>query len=349
MEAFYSFNERFAKIRSKRIKKAIKGITGKSFLDADESEQDNPSTSKTIKKKEASSSSHARGREKRKNDYGVMGSQEDNIIDNTNSLAETVENTRENNNTTKIKRGSSCGRPKGRGRSRTTAGSDATINQEDYEIEYSTSASDEDSCKRHSNSYGSEGRALRRSSRKRKQVTYMEDGHEAYGNDVPMHQNDENNPGQPAAAADVAGEDTGFNIYHQDTSELNSSQMHTGAGITEDINEDSQRFELREDNQVDSTPKDYLFNGGGFCMEGEGEGDEQEPACDQSGAEVEPGPSGPCGAMDEVSESASISTAMECTENARMEARGASSSQQRRKASRGLSAMPTLIKRRRKS
>jgi DNA excision repair protein ERCC-5 len=162
MEAFYSFNERFAKIRSKRIKKAIKGITGKSFLDADESEQDNPSTSKTIKKKEASSSSHARGREKRKNDYGVMGSQEDNIIDNTNSLAETVENTRENNNTTKIKRGSSCGRPKGRGRSRTTAGSDATINQEDYEIEYSTSASDEDSCKRHSNSYGSEGRALRR-------------------------------------------------------------------------------------------------------------------------------------------------------------------------------------------
>lgn len=185
------------------------------------------------------------------------------------------------------------------------------------------------------------------SSRKRKQVTYMEDGHEAYDNDVPMHQNDENNPGQPAAAADVAGEDTGFNIYHQDTSELNSSQMHAGAGITEDINEDSQRFELREDNQVDSTPKDYLFNGGGFCMEGEG--DEQEPACDQSGAEVEPGPSGPCGAMDEVSESASISTAMECTENARMEARGVSSSQQRRKASRGLSAMPTLIKRRRKS
>ncbi|XP_061337655.1 DNA repair protein UVH3 [Gastrolobium bilobum] len=29
LEAFYSFNERFAKIRSKRIKKAVKGITGK--------------------------------------------------------------------------------------------------------------------------------------------------------------------------------------------------------------------------------------------------------------------------------------------------------------------------------
>jgi len=29
LEAFYSFNERFAKICSKRIKKAVKGITGK--------------------------------------------------------------------------------------------------------------------------------------------------------------------------------------------------------------------------------------------------------------------------------------------------------------------------------
>ncbi|KAG0552283.1 hypothetical protein BDA96_01G495200 [Sorghum bicolor] len=352
MEAFYSFNERFAKIRSKRIKKAIKGITGKSFLDTDEPEPDNPSTSKTIKKKEANSSSHARGRGKRKNNSGIrnMESQEDNVGD-TNSLADTVEITRENNNTTKRKRGSPCGRSKGRGRSRTNAGNDATISQEDYEIEYSTSASDEDSCKRHSNSYGSEGRALRRSSRKRKQVTYMEDGHEAYDNDVPMHQNDENNPGQAAAVADMAGEDTGFNLYHQDTSELNSSRMHIGAGTTEDINEDSQDFELREDNQVDSAPKDYLFSGGGFCME-EGEGNEQEPAGHQSGAEIEPEPSGPCDAMDGVSEScksASLSTAGECTENASMEARGASSSQQRRKASRGFSAMPTLTKRRRKS
>ncbi|XP_019460777.1 PREDICTED: DNA repair protein UVH3 isoform X1 [Lupinus angustifolius] len=33
LEAFYSFNERFAKIRSKRIKKAVKGITGKQPAD----------------------------------------------------------------------------------------------------------------------------------------------------------------------------------------------------------------------------------------------------------------------------------------------------------------------------
>jgi len=33
LEAFYTFNERFAKIRSQRIKKAVKGITGKCSTD----------------------------------------------------------------------------------------------------------------------------------------------------------------------------------------------------------------------------------------------------------------------------------------------------------------------------
>lgn len=33
LEAFYTFNERFAKIRSRRIKKAVKGITGKPSLE----------------------------------------------------------------------------------------------------------------------------------------------------------------------------------------------------------------------------------------------------------------------------------------------------------------------------
>ena len=174
-------------------------------------------------------------------------------------------------------------------------------------------------------------------------MTYMEDGNEADGSDAPVHQNDENDPGEAAANT----EDSGFNLVHQ-TSELNSNQMHTDIGPAEDINEDSQRFELNEGRQ-DLAPKDYLFSGGGFCME---DGDELEPAGDRCGAEMEKlGKSNPSDDMMEVSDSgksASLSTAEECTENAGMEARGASS-QQRRKASRGLSAMPTLTKRRRKS
>ncbi|PSR87598.1 DNA repair protein [Actinidia chinensis var. chinensis] len=54
LEAFYSFNERFAKIRSKRIKKAVKGITGKkSFELMDDSVQD---ASKSRKKRRVSPS-----------------------------------------------------------------------------------------------------------------------------------------------------------------------------------------------------------------------------------------------------------------------------------------------------
>ncbi|CAN6285269.1 unnamed protein product [Urochloa humidicola] len=351
MEAFYSFNERFAKIRSKRIKKAIKGITGKSFPDTDEPEKDNPNTSKTTKKKDPSSSSRGRGRGKKNDSSEIrnMESPEDKETGDPNSFSDMVEITKESNITNKRKKGRPSGCSKGRGRSRKNAGHDATGSQVDSDMKYSSSASDEDSHKTHAGDYKSEGIAPRRSNRKRKQVTYMEDGDEA-GNDVLVHQNDENDPGQGAANTDMVGEDAELNLVQQDTSELNSNKMHTDTSTAEAINEDSQDFELHEDHQIDSAPKDYLFTGGGFCME---DGDEQEPAGDQCGAEMEkPVTSDPSDDMIGVSDSgksASLSTAGECTENAGMEARGASSPQQRRKASRGLTAMPTLTKRRRNS
>ncbi|KAF8718001.1 hypothetical protein HU200_025467 [Digitaria exilis] len=350
MEAFYSFNERFAKIRSKRIQKAIKGITGKNFPDTDQPEQDSPSTSKTIKKKDARSSSRGRGRGKRNNSSEIRNTEspEDKETGDANSFAE----------------------------------------------------------ERCIPNYKSEGIAPRRpmrckishyvicfpvlflqSSRKRKQVTYMEDGDEADDNNVPVHRNDENGPGHAA--------DAELNLVHQDSSELNSNQMHTDTGAAQDINEDSQGFESREEQQadlapkdylftgggfymddgdeqesagnrsgaemaepatsdpcddIDGAPKDYLFTGGGFCME---DGNEQEPSGDRSGAEMaEPGTSDPCDEMDGLPDSGKsvrLSTAAECTENASMDVQGASSSEQKRKASRGLSAMPMLTKRTRKS
>ncbi|KAL6649430.1 hypothetical protein ACP70R_013654 [Stipagrostis hirtigluma subsp. patula] len=343
MEAFYSFNERFAKIRSKRIKTAIKGITGKNFPETDEPEQDSPSTGKIKKKKEATSSSRARGRGKRNNnaEHGNLESQEDN--NDTVSFADTCELAKENNISNKRRKGSPSSHSKGRGRSRTDARDETTGRQE-----VSTSALDEDSLKRHTESYRSEGMSLRRSSRKRKQVTYMEDGHEADDNDVPVHQNDENDPRQAAADTVMAGQDTQSSLIPEDISEPNSNDMHTDPGSAEDINEGSEGFELREDHQTDPAPKDYLFTGGGFCTE---DGDEQDPADNGSGAEVEHGTSGACEDTDGVSDtgkSMSLSTTVERTENASVEAQGASS-QQRRKGSRGLSAMPTLSKRRRKS
>ncbi|KAJ1424723.1 hypothetical protein SESBI_11430 [Sesbania bispinosa] len=50
LEAFYNFNERFAKIRSKRIKKAVKGINGKQNLDLIDDSAENLSKSKKNKR-----------------------------------------------------------------------------------------------------------------------------------------------------------------------------------------------------------------------------------------------------------------------------------------------------------
>lgn len=52
LEAFYTFNERFAKIRSKRISKAVKGIAGsKASKLIDENEEDKPNRKKRKKVK----------------------------------------------------------------------------------------------------------------------------------------------------------------------------------------------------------------------------------------------------------------------------------------------------------
>uniref|UniRef100_A0A0D9Z3M6 DNA repair protein UVH3 n=1 Tax=Oryza glumipatula TaxID=40148 RepID=A0A0D9Z3M6_9ORYZ len=346
MEAFYSFNERFAKIRSKRIKKAIKGITGKSFLETDELDHDSPSTSNTSKKKERTSSGRGRAKGQRTKDVGPgnTGNQDYDIVD---SLVDAGEHTTEKSTSSKKRTANSSGGSRGKGRRSMNAAHVIIGNGEDSDV--SNLASDEDSHIRHTNDYESEGLTLRRSNRKRKQVTYAEDGQEADDNDVSIHQIDENQ-GQGTLEEDMchmAGLDTQSNLLHQDTSELNIDQTHTDPS---DMNEDPSGFELPEDCHTDTAPKDYLFTGGGFCME---EGDEQDTGVDQSGAEMEHETRDACEGIDEVSESQSgksmsYSATGEGTENANTEARGASSSQGRN-ASRGSGAVPKLTKRRRKS
>ena len=174
MEAFYSFNERFAKIRSKRIKKAIKGITGKSFPDTDEPEQDNPGTSKTTTKKDARSSSRGRVRGKKDSSSEIrnMESPEDKETVDPNGFADMDELTKENNNTNKRNKGRPSGCSKGKGRNRKNAGYDAKGSQVDSDTKYS-SASDEDSHKRHTSNYKSEGIAPRRVGSSNSVLTFL--------------------------------------------------------------------------------------------------------------------------------------------------------------------------------
>lgn len=56
LEAFYTFNERFAKIRSKRIKKAVKGITGNQSLELTDDAPQEVSRSKNKRKATADKS-----------------------------------------------------------------------------------------------------------------------------------------------------------------------------------------------------------------------------------------------------------------------------------------------------
>uniref|UniRef100_A0ACD5TVH4 Uncharacterized protein n=1 Tax=Avena sativa TaxID=4498 RepID=A0ACD5TVH4_AVESA len=322
MEAFYSFNERFAKIRSKRVQKAIKGITGKTFSETDELQEDSPSTSSAPKKKEAGPS---KPRGKRNTSAGPrhIGSREDDKIGDPNSFADADELAKEHRSASKKKSAIPFGRSRGRGRKGMNVGQETTRNQEDSEVKGSTMSLDEGSHKRHASK--SEGMEVRRSNRKRKEVTYMEDDHEADDNDVPLHQVDDNDPSQTATDSDMTGQDTEFNLLHRDTSELNSDQMHEDPGNAENMDEDPL-------GQTESAPKEYLFTGGGFCMEE----DEQDTAVDQSGGD---GTSDACEDMGGVSEGrksiGSSTTIEEFTENASKEARGASSLK-RRKANRGL-------------
>ncbi|XP_047089754.1 DNA repair protein UVH3-like [Lolium rigidum] len=330
MEAFYSFNERFAKIRSKRVQKAIKGITGKTFSETDELNEDSPSTSSASKKKEADPSK-PRGKQNTSAGPRQMGSHEDDKIGDPNSFADAGadELVKEHRSASKKKSAVPSGRSRGRGRKRMNVGQETSRNQEDSEIKGSTLPPDEDSHKRHTDNYKPEGTTVRRSNRKRKQVTYMEDEHEADDNDVPLHQVDSNDPSQTATDGDMAGRDAQFNMLRQDTGELNSDQMHEDPHIAEDINEDPLGFELGED-QSESAPKEYLFTGGGFCMEEE---DEQGTSIDRSGGETVDGISDACEDIGVVSDGGKITEAP------------AASSSKRHNPSRGL---PTPIKRRRK-
>jgi DNA excision repair protein ERCC-5 len=160
----------------------------------------------------------------------------------------------------------------------------------------------------------------------------MEDDHEADDNDVPLHQVDDNDPSQTAMDSDMAGRDTQFNLLHQDTSELNSDQMHEDPGTAEDMAEDPLGIELRED-QTESAPKEYLFTGGGFCME---EDDEEGTTVDQSVGEPVDRTTDACKDIGVRSESSDGGKSTEI--------QGASSSK-RSNASRGL---PKSTKRRRK-
>ncbi|CAK8532647.1 unnamed protein product [Lathyrus sativus] len=174
LEAFYSFNEKFAKIRSKRINKALKGITGKPPSEGTE-EEEGVAGRKKSKRKESMERKNDRDivakqhtKKKKINDVSTStpGASE---VEKLQPCMQTEEEQHDGKELARNKSGSGRGRGKGVGikRSREKKGR--------YQSEAETSSSSSD-IENHEPGVHIDGptvtEAVRRSKRSRKPVNY---------------------------------------------------------------------------------------------------------------------------------------------------------------------------------
>ncbi|XP_028756680.1 DNA repair protein UVH3 isoform X2 [Neltuma alba] len=298
LEAFYTFNERFAKIRSKRIKKAVKGITGNHYSEfTNESGEDlsksrknetgipaelGISKSETFKGTRESPADkkpvNLKQSRKRKNFGDTVAKTQSrkkgklNAPASPSGLPEVVVQTGEEPE--KGRSRSSKGREKGgrvpRGRRKRSLGIDSR------KITSSDSDSDDHEPEVHGkNSRGTE--EIRRSMRPRKIINYSTDNIEV---EDPVISSDQSNK------TDLNGEkideifsglhgvcanaDSGFSRHKESTinfspkKDLSRSYLESGGGFCTDEEKASHAGTSNCDSSRDA---DYLKVGGGFCLD----------------------------------------------------------------------------------
>lgn len=143
LEAFYTFNERFAKIRSKRIQKAVKGIVGKQSLDLDvaddlqensaKGEQTEEGSSGNRKKKSRPKTKHhvvgdRKNSAKEPKSQLDKGEQKEVLSNQVESMGLCTEAEKQNLNDAGTSRGRGRRRRKGVGRGRQKENSDSECN-----------------------------------------------------------------------------------------------------------------------------------------------------------------------------------------------------------------------------
>ncbi|XP_029116376.1 DNA repair protein UVH3 isoform X2 [Elaeis guineensis] len=249
LEAFYTFNERFAKIRSQRIKKALKGITGTCSSDLTDdrvqegsssrkkrrlspsipegSASDNCSNAKIKQGRQVSKHPRKQNTES-KNMHPADVATESVFLDesgrsNQSGLCENV-------------RGSGKGKGRGRGRGRGRGISEEMLNHEPGDDTACTGASES-----HTEVPAAKSE-VRRSKRPRKHVKYAEDVLEVDELNVSSNQMDENDLHEVAVEHKLAEED--------------------GNGTIRDSIPD-----IGGSHSEDSLSRDYLLRGGGFCAD----------------------------------------------------------------------------------
>ncbi|XP_068642422.1 DNA repair protein UVH3 isoform X2 [Aristolochia californica] len=259
LEAFYTFNERFAKIRSQRIKKAVKGITGSQSSDLmmDVLEKEN---SKRVKKGRVHSSEHENDKSGEPS-YGHVdvATPRHEIFAEESSLDQINECEVENqfSGSEKMqqkvpmqKKGQGGRRPNKNARGRGRGGSIERGKRKGQALESSETSSSGDEKQSEAENRKKQS-ALRRSVRPRNQMKYTEEDLEGDGlHSSPIlrdgsHMNERTEqPIEPIALDD------------------DTTMVGDVNGLDEsDRNHDSSSFS-----------KEYLFIGGGFCV------DEDDPS-----------------------------------------------------------------------
>lgn len=273
LEAFYTFNERFAKIRSQRIKKAVKGITGKSSAElmgdiaqASSSGKKRGGKSSALEKHKPEHYSEVKDNSTRKasrkpkrqkieslqseNGVGDMLTPEEGRRINKNDLAANSSG----------RRGRVRERSRGRGRGR-GRGKEVELNNDSTEVSSSDDYSDKGEMEKHIQ-VSEATSELRRSTRCRKHVKYSE---EKMDMEIDAHN-----------LKDVAKE--------QESVEQGSSIRIGPTGDASNHKEGSSHSP-----QV-SLSRDYLVSGGGFCTdESETQGDALYPAASPATNSAEKG------------------------------------------------------------
>ncbi|XP_073261818.1 DNA repair protein UVH3 isoform X3 [Populus alba] len=277
LEAFYSFNERFAKIRSKRIKKAVKGITGNQYSDMMDDPVEEVSKSRTgnLSGKSGDNEPQTHSKRTARNAPGNKSSflekskpkrsrkrtAEEPVFPEVENTEATV---RQCSDRGFLRNRKGRGRGQGRGRGRGRGKANLCFEQSDSSSCDVDSGHDEHEV----HVYESSGpHELRKSTRLRKPVNYTVDDLEIDDVEKSLDQ----------------GDKKGFDkeALHQDFSSAQEARGDGGIGI-----KDNEQLEVG-DSSLQSFSRDYLERGDGFCFDGEEVG---LPGVDRNShfSEVEP-------------------------------------------------------------
>ncbi|KAF5183514.1 Flap endonuclease [Thalictrum thalictroides] len=303
LEAFYTFNERFAKIRSQRIKKAVKGITRKKSSELmdilpnkNSKKMSRPAEPDIIQENlcvEDDSTAVNKSSIPVKSTSKQSRKRKTKTMHVSNEVGELSDQKEDRCSTKKGASGNVRGRGRGRGRSRAGGrGRGKTVpGCESTEIIFSDGSSSNNELESQDDII-ERPYEVRKSTRPRKHINYMENDSETPGVSKPVdHSNTKgiNEVMDPEivcdedSCRDVANEPSEQDVEPSLRDECHSDYLDMGGGFCLDEDKQENKVQLvstftrlsdhdkNHQSLGDGSSEDYLAMGGGFCV------DESEP------------------------------------------------------------------------